>query len=707
MANSMEKSKKSKRSSGASSSADDGRLSLIRNIGIMAHIDAGKTTTTERILFYTGKVHKIGEVHHGTATMDWMEQEKERGITITSAATTCHWNDHQINIIDTPGHVDFTVEVERSLRVLDGAVGVFCGVAGVQPQSETVWRQALRYNVPCIAFINKIDRKGADTERVIEDIRTRLSIPAVAVHLPIGLEEDFKGVIDLVSMKAWMFSDEEGADPKEAPVPDDFAEPAEAARGAMIDALSELDEAILEAYMEDPNLSPDLLKDAIRNGVIAGTFVPVLCGSALKNKGVQLLIDAVVDFLPSPIDVPNAVGKHVKTGEDVEMPTSASANLSALAFKVANDPFFGKLIFVRVYSGCLKKGMAIFNPRTGRKERVARLLRLHANHQEDVDELAAGEIGGVVGFKEVRTGDTVCTDQKPVFLASIEFPDPVISMAVEPKSQSDREELAKVLDILSDEDPTFKVAINEETGQTIISGMGELHLEILKDRMLREFKVKANAGNPTVAYRETIQKTATGTHTFEREIAGKLTFARVELKLEPLARGTGTEIAITPNKLDLPDDLREEVEEGVKDAIATGVLGSYPMTDLKITVQRVEFDKDEPSDVACRSATLMAFREGAHVAGAALLEPIMLLEVSTPEEHMGEIISDLNTRRGKINQMNANGALQIVKAEVPLAELFGYSTAMRSLSKGRANYTMEPALFAIVPEKLQFSILNH
>ena len=685
--------------------ADATRLSLIRNIGIMAHIDAGKTTTTERVLFYTGKNHKIGEVHHGTATMDWMQEEKDRGITITSAATTCYWQERQINIIDTPGHVDFTVEVERSLRVLDGAVGVFCGVGRVQPQSETVWRQARRYGVPCIAYVNKMDRPGADYAQCVAEMRSRLQVNAVALHLPIGREEEFRGMVDLLRMRALSFEGEHGEEVVEAEIPAELAAEAEEARNKLVEALAEGDESLLEKYLENPDLPAEDLVPAIRRATIAGELVPVLCGSSLKNKGVQTLIDAVVRFLPSPLDVPVVTGTHPKTEAEETRQAADEDPLAALAFKITSSSF-GNLVFVRVYSGTLNKGQAVHNPRLGKRTRVGRLLRLHANHQEEVESLRAGEIGGVVGLKLARTGDTLCAEAKPILLETMAFPEPVISMAVEPRSQSDRDALDETLAILQIEDPTFKVGTNEDTGQTLISGMGELHLEILKNRMLNEFKLAVNVGKPTVAYRETITREARASHLFDREIAGKQATAEVSLTVAPRGRGAGAGIGIEPNKLDLPDALRAEVRGGLEDALVTGVRGNFPLVDLSVTVHRVEFPRDEPVEVAVRSAAMLAFREAVGEAGCVLLEPIMDMEIVTPEEHMGEVIGDLNTRRGKISRMNAEAGLQFIEARVPLAALFGYSTSLRSLTKGRATYTMEPVQFDVVPPELAAEILH-
>jgi len=682
-------------------------LSRIRNIGIIAHIDAGKTTTTERILFYSGRVHKMGEVHEGTATMDWMAQEQERGITITSAATTCFWLDHQINIIDTPGHVDFTVEVERSLRVLDGAVGVFCGVAGVQPQSETVWRQATKYKVPCLAFVNKMDRKGADFERVVGDLRERLGANAVAVQLPIGSEDDFSGVIDLVARKAFRFlGDSLGAEIEEFPIPDESSVAVEAARAALVEAVAELDEQTLEAYMESPDLSAVSLTEGIRRCTVSGKMVPVLCGSALRNKGVQPLLDSVVHFLPSPLDVPSITGNHPKTNEELIREPDDQEPLSALVFKIATDPYVGKLAFARVYSGVLKKGQNVFNPRVSKRERISRLLKLHANHREDVDAIHTGEIGAIVGPKHCTSGDTLCMENHPIVMESIEFPEPVISMAIEPKTQADRDKLTQALAALAEEDPTFQVSINEESGQTIISGMGELHLEILKDRMFREFNVQANAGKPTVAYRESVTGKGDGESTFDREIGGATQYARIAVSVEPRAREAGHSVEWKASKEQVPEEFRKAVEEGIQDALITGILGNYPMVDIKVTVTGGDSRQEESTEIAFRSATVMAIRAALQDAEAVLLEPIMRLEIITPEEYMGDILGDTNSRRGKILDMQATSGEQIIHAEVPLERLFGYSTDIRSLSKGRAVCSMEPHLFEIVPAAQRDKILH-
>ena len=682
-------------------------LSATRNIGIVAHIDAGKTTTTERILYYSGKVHKIGEVHDGTATMDWMIQEQERGITITSAATTCFWNHHQINIIDTPGHVDFTVEVERSLRILDGAVGVFCAVGAVQPQSETVWRQAKKYQVPRIAFVNKMDRMGADFDNVVKQMRDKLAAPAVPVQIPWGAAEDFKGIIDLIKMRAILFSeDAHGSNIEYADIPAELAAKAEEARAALIEHVAELDEELLEAFMENTDVSEGALVDAIRRTTIANLLVPVFCGSSLKNKGVQPLLDAVVDYLPSPLDIPAVTGTALKSEEEVSREASDFEPLSGLVFKMTTDKFVGKLAFLRIYSGQLKKGQNIYNPRTRKRERVGRLLRLHANHREDVDVLFAGEIGGMAGQKLFTTGDTVCAENDAVLLENIEFPEPVISMAIEPKTTADKDHLVDALQDLSDEDPTFHISLNEETGQTIIQGMGELHLEIIKDRILREYKVQANAGRPTVAYREGVLKTGTGNFTFDREIGGTSHFASLHLQVSPKPQGAGNAVVFDVSSNIIPSEFRKPIEEGIHDALMTGVLGNFAIIDTEVKVIGGETHSVDSTEVAFRSAAVMALREAVSNSGPTLLEPIMLLEIDTPEEHLGDVLGDLNSRRGRVREIKALENVQVVQADVPLAEVFGYATSLRSLTKGRASYTMEPQAFESVPASMQDSILN-
>jgi elongation factor G len=682
-------------------------LSVTRNIGIIAHIDAGKTTTTERILYYTGKVHKIGEVHDGTATMDWMIQEQERGITITSAATTCFWNDNQINIIDTPGHVDFTVEVERSLRVLDGAVGVFCAVGGVQPQSETVWRQAKKYNVPCLAFINKMDRMGADFDNVVQQLREKLAAPAVPVQIPWGAAEDFEGLVDLIKMRAVTFKEDSlGSEVDYVAIPSELAAKAEEARAALIEQVAELDEELLESYMENTDVSEKALVDAIRRATISSLLVPVFCGSSLKNKGVQPLLDAIVDYLPSPIDVPPVTGIVVKTEEEVARNVSDFEPLSGLVFKMATDKFVGKLAFVRIYSGQLKKGQNIYNPRTRKRERVGRLLRLHANHREDVDVLYAGEIGGMAGQKFFTTGDTVCPENDALVLENIEFPEPVISMAIEPKTTADKDNLVDALKDLSEEDPTFHISVNEETGQTIIQGMGELHLEIIKDRILREYNVKANAGKPMVAYRESILKTGTGNFTFDREIGGTTHFASLHLQVSPRPEASGNTVVFDVSSSIIPQQYRESIEAGIQDALMTGVLGNFAVIDAEVKVIGGETHSVDSTEVAFRSAAVMAVRDAVANANPTLLEPIMLLEIDTPEEHLGDVLGDISSRRGRVREIKALTNIQVVQADVPLAEVFGYATSLRSLTKGRASYSMEPQAFEPVPASMQDSILN-
>jgi elongation factor G len=710
MAAVTEKAKESRPSAAPSGREADGRprdLIHIRNIGIMAHIDAGKTTTTERFLYYTGRVYKIGEVDEGTATMDWMIQEQERGITITSAATTCFWNDHQVNIIDTPGHVDFTVEVERSLRVLDGAIFVLCGVGGVQPQSETVWHQAKKYRIPCLAFINKQDRTGARFAEVIQQMRERLAAPAVAIQWPWGREETFRGIIDLIEMKALSFDESSlGARVVAAEIPAELRADAEQARALLVETLAEKDEQTLEAYLENPDLPPAALMAGLRRATLAGHLVPVLCGAAARNKGIQPLIDAVIRYLPSPVDVPPVQGHHPKTEDVVVRESSDFEPLSALAFKIASDAYVGRLAFVRVYSGILKKGQNVFNPRTRKRERLSRLLRMHANHREEVDALHAGEIGAIGGLKQVTTGDTLCAENHPVVLERITFPEPVIAMAIEPRGQADRDRLAEVLVTLQEEDPTFKVFLNPDTGQTLISGMGELHLEIIKDRMFREFNVQANAGRPMVAYRETIRVPAGAEHRFERQIGGRGHFGQVGLRLEPLARGHGNKIEFHVSVDTIPAEFRPSVEVGIQDALSTGVLGNYPLTDVLVQVTGGAFHPVDSSEVAYRSAAGMALREAAGQAQPALLEPIMDLEIITPEEHLGDVLGDLHGRRGRVKEIEAREAAQVISAEVPLAELFGYATSLRSLSRGRASYTMQPRSFETVSETIQQKLLH-
>ena len=688
----------------------DGRayaLAAVRNIGIIAHIDAGKTTTTERILFYSGKVHKIGEVHDGTATMDWMIQEQERGITITSAATTCFWQDHQINIIDTPGHVDFTVEVERSLRVLDGAVGVFCAVGGVQPQSETVWRQARKYDVPRLAFINKMDRIGADFGKVLEDMAGKLSAPVVAIQLPIGASDTFTGAIDLIKMRAMQFSESDyGSDVEYIDIPADMAAQAEEARAEMVEKVAEVDEELLEAYMEDTDVSEADLVAAIRRATIANEIVPVLCGTSLKNKGVQPLLDAVVAYLPSPVDVPAVQGVSPKNEQELSREASDFDPLTGLVFKMTTDKFVGKLAYLRIYAGQLKKGQNIYNPRTKKRERIGRLLRLHANHREDVDVLYAGEIGGMVGQKFFTTGDTICAENDPILLENIEFPEPVISMAIEPKTTADKDSLVSALKDMAEEDPTFHTSINDETGQTIIHGMGELHLEIIRDRILREYKVQANAGKPMVAYRESVSSKGSASYTFEREIGSDTHYAGITLEVSPASSGAGNNVEFDVTSSVVPNEYRKAIEEGINDALFTGVLGNFAIIDVTVKVVGGDTHATDTSEMAFRSAAVMALRAAVSDAAPVLLEPVMKLEIETPEEHLGDVLGDLNSRRGSVRNIKAETDLQVVQADVPLAEVFGYSTSLRSLTKGRASYTMEPQAFDPVPASMVDTILN-
>jgi len=700
-----------------SNGSDDGKrreaedrtrpLAMVRNIGIIAHIDAGKTTITERMLYYSGTVHKMGEVHDGTTVTDWMEQEKERGITITSAAITCFWRDCQVNIIDTPGHVDFTVEVERSLRVLDGAIGVFCGVGGVQPQSETVWQQANRYRVPRIAFVNKLDRMGADFNRVVGELRAKLGANAEAVQLPWGREDGFKGVFDLLERKAITFDEaSKGRTLIVAEIPSEAVEAVEKARADLIERVAERDEESLAAYLENPDLSAAVLRAGIRRLTVRGELVPVFCGTALRNKGVQLLLDAVVDYLPSPVDVVAVKGTHPKTGEMLEREADDNAPMSGLVFKVANDAFIGKMLFIRVYSGQLKQGQNVFNPRTRKRERVMRLLRMRADSHEDVEKIFAGEIGVVVGLKQATTGDTLCAENAPVELERIRFPEPVIAIAIEPRSRADRDKLTEALDALSSEDPTCVIREDPDTGQTILSGMGELHLEILVDRMFREYKVQASTGKPMVAYRETVTATASVTHRFDREIGGRRHFAEVTLEVSPRERSAGNEVVLAVRKNEVPEAMQEFVSQGVQDGLMTGVLARFPMVDMRVRVTDVKVDPELTTDVALRTAAVMAFREAALAASPEFLEPLMAVEVVTPNEYMGDVLGDLNSRRGKIREMKAQDMTHMIRAEAPLVELFGYATAVRSLTKGRASYVLEPKQFEIVPKTLREELLN-
>ena len=678
----------------------------IRNIGIIAHIDAGKTTTSERILYYSGKVHKIGEVHDGTATMDWMIQEQERGITITSAATTCFWKDHQINIIDTPGHVDFTVEVERSLRVLDGAIGIFCAVGGVQPQSETVWRQANKYEVPRLAFVNKMDRVGANFDSVVTDLKKKLGINAIPIQIPIGSSDDFEGVIDLLSMTAFKFSNEDmGSTILVEEIPQNYLDSANDARVKLIEILAESDESILDAFLED-KITKKLLLESIRKCTVRNLIVPVLVGSSLKNKGIQPLLDSIVNFLPSPVDKESVEGLSPKNNNIIKRKKIINEPLTGLVFKMVNDKFVGKLAFIRIYSGELKCGQNVYNPRLKKRERISKLLRLHANHREEVQVLKAGEIGGMVGQKSFTTGDTMCSENEPIILENIEFPEPVISMAIEPKTTRDKESLIMALNDLVSEDPTFHKSVSEETGQTIIQGMGELHLEIIKDRILREYNISANAGKPMVAYRESVSNQGYGEAIFDREIGGERHFAGIKLKISANNRGMGNTIDLNSSSQKIPNEFKEVINNSLKDALTTGILGGFAIIDINISVSSFEINEADSSELAFSSAAVMALRSALGNSGAILLEPIMLLEILVPDEHLGDVIGDINSRRGKICEMNALNELQTVNALVPLSEVFGYSTSLRSLSKGRASYSMEPQSFEPVPPQLTDLILN-
>ncbi|GFE59233.1 elongation factor G [Geobacter sp. AOG1] len=680
-------------------------LEKTRNIGIMAHIDAGKTTTTERILYYTGVSHKIGEVHEGTATMDWMEQEQERGITITSAATTCHWNEHRINIIDTPGHVDFTIEVERSLRVLDGAVAVFCSVGGVEPQSETVWRQADKYKVPRIAFINKMDRVGADFFRGVSMIKDRLRANPVPIQLPVGSEDTFKGIVDLVEMKAIIWDEEAlGAKYHEEPIPADMQEVAAEYREKLIEEISSHDEALMEKYLGGEELTTAEIKAAIRKSTIDIAICPVICGSSFKNKGVQPLLDSVIEYLPAPVDIPAIKGLDEK-GNEIERKASDSEPFSALAFKIMTDPFVGQLCFFRVYSGILNSGSYVFNSTKDKKERIGRLLKMHANKREEIKEVYAGDIAAAVGLKYTTTGDTLCPEDNAVILESIEFPEPVISIAIEPKTKADQERLGTSLAKLASEDPSFRVKTDEETGQTIISGMGELHLEIIVDRLMREFKVEANVGKPQVAYRETVTKKVKVEGKFVRQSGGRGQYGHVWLELEPQEPGKGYEFVDGIKGGVVPREYIPAVDKGIQEAMDTGVLAGYPVVDFKVTLIDGSYHEVDSSEMAFKIAGSMGFKEGCQKAGAVILEPIMSVEVVVPEEYMGDVIGDLNSRRGRIMGMEGRAGAQVVSAMVPLAQMFGYATDVRSATQGRATYTMTFDHYEHVPKSVSEEII--
>ncbi len=681
-------------------------LNKIRNIGIAAHIDAGKTTTTERILFYTGRKHKLGEVHEGAATMDWMEQERERGITITSAATTCSWNDHNINIIDTPGHVDFTVEVERSMRVLDGAVAVFCAVGGVEPQSETVWRQADRYRVPRVAFINKMDRVGADFNLVVSQLRERLGANAVPLQIPIGLEDSFNGIIDLVRFKAVMYRDELGKDPKIVDIPPELLEEAHLGREVLVEALADLDEDVMNLYLEGREVPEAAIRAAVRKGTIALEMFPVMCGSAFKNKGVQLLLDAVVDYLPSPLDMPPVVGVHPKTGENVERSPDVESPFTALAFKIVVDPFVGRLVYCRIYAGKVNTGASMLNTTTSSRERIGRIIRMHANKREDLETAEAGMIVALPGLKSTRTGDTLCDASKPVILETVEFPEPVIDLSVEPMSKADQVKLSKGLSGLAEEDPTFRVKSDEETGQTIISGMGELHLEIIVDRLKREYGVEVRVGKPQVAYREAIRNPSSAEGKFIKQTGGRGQYGHVVLDIEPLPDHKGYEFE---NKIvggSIPREYIPAVQKGLADSVNNGVLGGYPVIGMKVSLVDGSYHEVDSSEMAFKIAASMAFKEAMRAAQPVLMEPIMEVEVVTPEEYVGDVMGNLSSLRGHVEGMQMRGNARIVKAYVPLSEMFGYATDLRSRTSGRASYTMQFTHYEEVPKDVTEKILR-
>ena len=700
-------------------------IKKLRNIGIIAHIDGGKTTTTERILYYTGITHKIGEVHEGEATMDWMEQERERGITITSAATTCFWKDHQINIIDTPGHVDFTVEVERALRVLDGAIVIFDGKEGVEPQSETVWRQADRYSVPRICFINKIDKEGADFNNALQTIHDRLSEKAVAIQMPIGERDSFSGVVDLIKMKAYEFEGEMGEKVIEKEIPAELLEQAKSQREIMVEKIAETDDVLIDKYLGGEEITEDELKTALRKAVINVEVIPVLTGTALRNKGVQLVLDAVVDYLPAPVDLPPVKAEDAKTGEEVEIKPSADEPFAALAFKVAADPFVGQLTFFRIYSGKIKAGSYIYNSTKGKKERIGRILRMHSNHREEIEELDAGEIGALVGLKNTTTGDTLCDETRPVILEKMVFPEPVIDIAIEPKTKADQEKMGVALKKLAEEDPTFRVRSDEETGQTIISGMGELHLDVLVDRMKREFKVEANIGKPQVAYRETIRTTAEAEGKYIKQSGGRGQYGHCWVRIEPLVKEVGDNETDEERKAReektfefvneikggaIPQEFIPHVEKGIKEAMDNGVLAGFPMVDIKATLYDGSFHEVDSSESAFKVAGSMAFKAAAKTAKPVLLEPIMRVAVTVPEQYMGDVVGDINSKRGIIKEIvdkgSGNAIVKEIEAEVPLASMFGYATQLRSMTQGRANYSMEFEKYAEVPSNIAEELMG-
>ncbi len=681
-------------------------LSKIRNIGIMAHIDAGKTTTTERILYYTGKVHKIGEVDKGTATMDWMTQEQERGITITSAASACEWKNHVINIIDTPGHVDFTVEVERSLRVLDGAIGIFCAVAGVQPQSETVWRQADRYSIPRIAYINKMDRIGADYFKAVQSIEKQLGSLAAIIQLPIGSEDSFKGVVDLIEFKAYEYTDELGDNCIKRELQPDESEIANEYRLELLEKLSELDDDILEKYLGNKDISNFEIIETLRNLTITSRIVPILCGSSYKNKGVQMLLDAIINYLPSPIDKPPLRGIEPDSGNEVIRIAEVETPLMALAFKVTLDPFVGKLTYLRIYTGSLKNGSYLLNSRSRKRERITKILRMHANAREEMDEAFAGDIVAVVGLKETVTGDTICLESSPILLETIDFPDPVVDIAIEPKSKADHDKIGDSLKRLAEEDPTFKYSVDDSSGQIILSGMGELHLEIIVDRLLREFKVKANVGKPQVSYKETIKNTAKSDMVFDKQAGGRGQFAHVIMKAEPLPEGQGRVFVNTAPPEQILREYALAIETGVMEGLQAGILAGYPVDDIRITLLGGSFHEVDSNEIAFKIVANQALKELLKSADEILLEPIMDIEILCPEEYVGDVISDLNSRRGKVNTFEENRETRIIKGVVPLAETFGYATALRSVTQGRASFSLHLRNFAEVPQSKNNEVIS-
>lgn len=681
-------------------------LKDVRNIGIMAHIDAGKTTTTERILYYTGKIHKIGETHEGAATMDFMVQEQERGITIGSAATTCYWKNHRINIIDTPGHVDFTVEVERSLRVLDGAVALYDAKGGVEPQSETVWRQADKYGVPRLAFVNKMDVVGANFDRTLKMMRERLNAHPIAVQLPIGKEDTFRGIIDLIAMKAELYEDDLGTVIQESDIPEDLVETAQKYREEMIEEIADFDEEVMELYLNGEDVPNEMIKKVLRRECVANQVTPVLCGSAYKNKGVQFLLDAIVDYLPSPIDIPAVTGTD-RDGEITERPASDTEPLAALAFKIVTDPFVGKLAYARIYSGVLKSGSYVFNSSKGKRERIGRIVLMHADKREEIEEAYAGSIVAIVGLKLTGTGDTLCAEDKPIILEDMEFPEPVISVAIEPKTKASQDKMTQALLKLAEEDPTFRTYTDEETGQTIIAGMGELHLEIIVDRLLREFKVEANVGNPQVAYKESIKSAAEGEGKYVKQSGGRGQYGHARIKIEPQPAGKGYEFVNAIVGGAIPKEYIGPVDQGIQEALQSGVIAGYPVLDVKVTLYDGSYHEVDSSEMAFKIAGSMAIKDALKKATPTLLEPMMKVEVTTPEEYMGDVIGDLNSRRGRIEGMELDNGAQHVKAFVPLSEMFGYATSLRSNTQGRANYSMQFDHYDPVPNSILDKVIGN